>query len=375
MRRMILVTVLLLCLLAACGETQTAGSQPAPEPLALTDSHESYPYDCESPWPNFLVTELGDYYIANELIMFCPKGADEFYPLCGKPNCAHNGPDCGAWTEFGIGLGFYRNRLYTTENSEYTGSSRRVTSRSLNGEDKRVEFEVEMKDLYYYVFHNHYMLCECEPDVNAPIEEQLARLVIYDLSDGSTREPFQGWFQPGNRLEQPLVPIGDQIFVPEDVLGRDGEIAETRLLQMDMNTGEVRELFSLDNACWWYKDGDKLVYISLGKSRNEYDLTTGETEGFPLDVPEAVLEQKDGYGYRLQGPLRNDRQDMTLWFLDQDRRPIGTLELTGGMRMMYADGERYYFGDYRERVVTAYLDKSRIGSGTLELTVMGSENP
>ena len=84
-------------------------------------------------------------------------------------------------------------------------------------------------------------------------------------------------------------------------------------------------------------------------------------------------ERKDDYGYYVMGPIHNDRMDITFYFFDHDRRQIDQLDLTDGWRLMYVDDTRYWFGQFDPQgtLVSAYLDKSAIGSGNLKLTQPG----
>ena len=374
----LLAWVLALALFAGC-----AG--PTAPTLELRDSRESYAHDERSAWDGFLAAEVGDYYVTNRgtggLIYVCPKGMDRFIPLCGKPDCTHADAGCNAYVDVGIGIGLFQNRIWTTEfSSQDPDHGRCVTSRALDGTDKREDYPLPFPQLPdgsrggsdYSVFHNNLLIRAIDIDESLPFEQQIERVQILDLKTGELQEPFQDHFVPGVRLGRPIRPVDNRIFAPEEVQEADGSVSQW-LICMDLDTGEVRRLTPGDDVSSWYLEEDKLCFVRMGSCRCVYDLETGETEEFPLEIPDAVYERKDDYGYYVMGPIHNDRMDITFYFFDHDRRQIDQLDLTDGWRLMYVDDTRYWFGQFDPQgtLVSAYLDKSAIGSGNLKLTQSG----
>ena len=111
-------------------------------------------------------TENTLYFIAGQTICYVDKDTGIGGPLCGKPECTHDGPDCDALLPDGqaIGLSYYRGRLYWCDDDPLNGC---IYSMAPDGTDRRAERALERELLPMsaqnerVVIHRGYVYLSC----------------------------------------------------------------------------------------------------------------------------------------------------------------------------------------------------------------------
>lgn len=377
MKRIFLCFLIVSILLAGCGK-QTA-------PAALTDPRGSLPFDqrCYNE-SGFLETSFADYYPMSSgatplaFIQVQPKGSRGFVPLCSKPNCTHSNESCNAACVSGGGLGYCNNRLFTVANSITDPAGFSVISMLPDGTDRRTETEIPnpvhsdgtQGGSYQFAFHENLLLALYTPSTNLPLEEQVERLFVVDLTSGSVAESFEAFFSPGVSLGGALRPVGSTIYAEAYFRNADGTL-ENWWIAMRLDTGEVKKLFPFDYPYEFYVEDDIFYYLLPEGSFMEYDLRTGQTTSRGLPMPEFATGLKlDGdliYMLSNAAPGNPESWELTMYFLNRDYEVLDQLHLDSGVVPLYADADFCYFTQAGASRLIGRLEKAEIGTGNLKL--------
>lgn len=371
-----------LCFLLLCG-CQKGNISTAME--GLTDPRGSIPFDQRSFSEGFLETSFADYYTmcpdggTKAFIQVKPKGSDSFVPLCGKPNCTHNDDGCNAVCIVGGGLGYCDNRLFTVDDVIDGTGGFAVVSMLPDGTDRQIEIKIPYPEhadgtqggSYQFVFHGHWLLALYVPPENLPIEEQVERLFVSDLQTNTITEPFSAFFTSKISLGGGIRPTGDIIYTDAYFRDEVGKI-ENWWIAMDMDSGEVRKLFTFESPLPYTIENDIMYYQLPGVGFMEYDLRTGQTINRGLPIPEAVGSMKlDGdfiYTFTNAGTSGDpETRDFTMYFLNREYEVLDQIHLGPGVYPRYEDTEYCYFVGPNSTKLIYCLSKSQIGTGILEL--------
>ena len=151
----ILLVLALLLPLAAC----SAQKPPEQTQSGLQDPSLSRPQDRGD---YFIETEDCFYYLytGNWKVYFSSKKDPGFYLLCNKPDCPHNGEDCNAHAEGG--MGYWNGHLYsTTVLSNSAAVFRMNLDGSEHSEIAKLELPIDSNGMwggsYFFFFHGHYL--------------------------------------------------------------------------------------------------------------------------------------------------------------------------------------------------------------------------
>lgn len=313
----------------------------------------------------FVEIPEGYYYLNNNLSYFCQRGGEAFYPLCSKPNCAHNDENCNAWC--GVAFGYCNNALYTVQSDGASGQFNLVKM-NLDGTEHTAvsHFAPEQSGGYQFYFHQGSLYIYASADLSLPLEEQTDRLIIISLSDFSQAEPFTDIFREGNRFSI-LSLYGDKLYV---LAQEDPAQEDFCVMELDCATGRARELLSLQLGIVYATD-TTLYYLEPGVGFREYDLNNGEIKDCGLPVNDAWWAAYDEDYIYLMGYGRNDDKDHTLYFLSRDYELLDQVELTNDLYYNFAASDRLYFSE-NFGALTYYLDKSEIGTHALSLKILNS---
>lgn len=352
MKKVVIYCATILLLLAGCTNT------PQDKLQEITASAD---YSQANLRNGFVETPEGYYYQNDNLIYFCQRGGDAFYPLCSKPNCAHNDENCNAWC--GVAFGYYNDALYAVL-SDATLGQYDLVRMNLDGTDHTVvtHFAPEQGGGYQFYFHQGKLYIYASADLSLPLEEQTDRLILLDLSDNSQTEPFSDFFREGNRFSI-LSLYGDKLYV---LAQEDPAQEDFCVMELDCATGRARELLSLQLGIVYATD-TTFCYLEPGVGFRECDLKSGEIKDCGLPVNDAWWAAYDEDYIYLMGYGRNDDKDHTLYFLSRDYELLDQVELTNDLYYNFAASDRLYFSE-NFGALTYYLDKSEIGTHELILT-------
>lgn len=371
-KRMLFLTVLL-CVLLLWG----CASSVAPN---LADSRESYPFDQYSCQWGHIQTDHASYYIDlstySPRILVKPNDANKFVPLCGKPNCDHKTKDCNAACSLNC-LGYYKDRLYTVADE---GMRQVLVSLLPDGTNRRSEMDLnemlEKRGMSLTgagcFFHNDKLALMLPRDEDIPFDEQLVHILLIDLGTKEVTEPFADYFD--NTIDLGFCNRAFQNYIYTDLLYYDktGSL-EDWYVEMNMDTGEVRKLYPGVVSPMFNVDETTLYYVEPGEGFREVDLATCEMKKVgPTDLKLTWSTMDDDYlyGIRDYGGSKDGYEKATLYIFSKDYQLLEQIELTDHMRPYYIDRDYFYFGYSQTYEMTHYLDKSKIGSGNLELIPM-----
>lgn len=385
-------TVILLCvitalLLAACGrEPESSGTVDSTEAGVNPTKTFSLRVPSEDRnqafgWPSFVETAEGyyyDYFIpGSSLIYFCPRGGDTFYPLCSKPNCAHNDENCNAWCN--SAFGYYNGALYLVDVYGISDEIKLIKM-NLDGTDHQVVATIDDSGIedcggITCTFHHGKLYLQCTAEFELPLEMQEDHLVVVDLADYSQTEPAKEF------LCTARLPVINN-FYENKLYGRgtadknlDAKLSDYKLIELDALSGEARVLVShyIDSAyvtdsTLYYLEAD-LSYLSsvLGEEIDpgnpgfrELNLENGEVKYF--DLPAEDIK----WAYYDEDYIYAGNNNGTLYFISRDYQLVDQLALPEGEGPTVITSDRLFFIG-SNTPINFYLDKAQIGSGELTL--------
>ncbi len=367
--------LLALLLLTAC--SHTGGKPPLPEA-----AQDSYPFN-QTAWENYLTTESVVYHRNGAILTFRPSGDDRFYPLCGKPDCDHQSPDCNAWLGHGSGVGYWKGRLYAVTPSPENPGRMALLSMAPTGEDHRIELELPTLTYAdgseggasYYIFHENRLICFLEPAADVPLEEQHPRLCVVALDTLAMTEPFSGWLDASQRVQMDAKAAGNCLYARVEERSAQGS-SEQWLCELNLDTGAKRRLVHSDGLFQWSVENGVLYFLLPDVGFCEYELQTDSVRELGLPDPDLVWAVHTPQGSCAISRGEEDAKPQTCYFYDAQYRLQDQLVLTQGLWPCYFDETRIWFAstlDPTDSAPVAYLERSRIGSGNLALTPCGAQ--
>ncbi|MBQ1411345.1 MAG: hypothetical protein IIY94_08735 [Oscillospiraceae bacterium] len=390
MKKTIFLFAAVLVLLAACSKAPESGesAQISSGEAAGTEAYELKvpPEDRNQAfaWQYFVET-LDNYYygLAMEnggFIYFCPRGGKTFFPLCNKPNCKHENSDCNAY--YGDAFGYYDGALYALEMST---DPRRfdIVKMKLDGSDHQKVAEIEISEMGAYsflpAFHHGKLYLYSPSFFTSDMENQEDRLIIMDLADYS-------------RTDDSICTEGNPLFqqyYKEKMYGQSINMDDNRLFELNTVTGEITTPIPISESglCvnGLYATDATLYYLegTQGSSEEnketetnssgfyEYDINSGTIKncGMPVaDIQYALYDEDYIYATSFR---RNHDMDITIYILTRDYQLVDQIESTEGLYIAAVTSDRIFFADYfSNTAIDFYLDKSQIGSGSLQLIPM-----
>jgi len=399
----LVLAAILVVLLAACGQTaenaETTVSGTSESEMSTAYELKVAPEDRNQAfcWSNFVETSEAYYYGWNHLIYFCPRGADTFYPLCGKPNCLHSDENCNAWFD-GFCLGYYDAALYATaESSEVMSSKLPIIRIELDGTNHEEVAQMDVSEVmglgYTCTFHHGKLFIQSQSIVGFGATDKDDHLIVLDLSDYSVTEPAADYLCTA---KLPLMTsfYKDKLYGygsgSRELMNRSNEC----LIEVDAVTGEARKLASGYMGLPYATDHSLYYFITNRTERSdepiegivpgfrELDLESGEVRfiGMPVeDIVSALYDEDYIYAFSYDDINRRD-SDSSLFILSWDYELVDQFELKNGQSVFAVTSDRIFLSDTRpDTRISWYLDKSQIGSHNLTPlpieTVSGGRTP
>ena len=272
-------------------------------------------------------------------IKYVDKATGIAGPLCGKPECKHDGKDCNAYTSYmGAECIFVDSgRLYWLGYADELGDSDRILySEALDGTDRREVarydgelFKSQGGSYAYFVPHGEYLYYGVVKQIIEEGEEtyynyvcalpiDTDKEVIEILNEKTMRNHNLAIQFYGNSL---YITTNDNAAGPE---GEKGKLFDFRLRRWDAGTREIETLYEdLNSPYFWTMEmwvTDESVYFDRNGYTMiyRYDFDTGECgEVFRHDVANFgiwiadnmvtgfKLENKGGGSYGLSVEIRD----------------------------------------------------------------------
>ena len=381
---LLLLSSVLVLLLFGCA---TARENGASSPTGETASPAAGTWRSQdAPGIFFAETELGCYCLGGGFLYFAPAGSTEFQLLCSRPDCAHTDENCNAYA--GEGFTYYNGNLY-------------AVCSGINS-DGFPQFQV----------------VQISPDGSS--HEHIGCFQTVDYPDGSTRGPR-------------LFTLHGKCAYYTIVSNHPGASGyESHIFRMDVTTGKSTELpvseesarctggyyFQFDGEKWYFvtsqvlEDGSESCYLACvdmeagaytlvaeGDCFNRYVVEDGiisyfqPGQGFcQLDTAsgedQCILPQGDGEAwcistahydrdrvYCTASTMTDQGKTWCLQIYDRDYNLIDQVAYSAGLSYLTATQDYILFGRAPETgtglIPAAYINKSDIGSGNLELISIG----
>ena len=369
MKRSILIIILCL-LLCSCGAEQSATtgteSTAMAEPSAamtVEGVRTLHPGATEKaallPQSNtmtdFRETDEADYFLYENLLYVRPLGTNRFYPLCSKPNCLHNSPDCNAWA--GIAFGWWNGALYGVT----MDAGMQLVQIAPDGSDHTVLANISAGN--YCRFHDGTLYAFVLPDESLPLEQQRSRLVMTDLETLAQTEPFETALEGGARFALSDRFYGGKLYSTMEWPDEKLQQSSIWLTELDPAGGTVRRL--VEHLGPWYCENDILYYFEPDTGFTEYHLKTGEAVSYAAPVSDGWYALYDAEYIYLVSQDQGDDLTHMLYLLSRDYRELDRIPLENGFMPAYISSAELFFT--ADGFLTKVMDKSQIGSGELEL--------
>ena len=349
--------------------SSTNAANPEPYVLKVPPEDRNQAFKCQS----FVETPEGYYFGWESLIYFCPRGGDAFYPLCGKPNCNHSDENCNAW--YGSAFGYYNGSLYAAD----FFNDFAVVKMNLDGTDHKVVAHVDISKLpqsyYLCILHHGKLFVQSIPDYGLPVEEQVNHLITLDLSDFSQTELAEDYLQAG-RFDGFSTFFLDKLYVTvssERIPDYDDE--GVKLIEVDINSGAARtliprpvcSLYATDSTLYYYLPdmsaaGYQIENVVPGF--REYDVESGTVRdmGQPVEGMTWASYDED---FIYTG---DNIEPRSVYFLSRDYEVLDHIVLERNQTIFAMTSDRIFLsGVYSNSPIAFYIDKSKIGSGELEM--------
>ena len=376
MQMFLAMLILVLFLLTACENKKTIMIQ-----IEDTEA-DSYPYD-QSSFESFITTKQAIYCRRDGVVLFCPTGAREFIPLCGKPDCAHNSGECNAWVGFGSGLGYYKNRLFAVISERNKGSDNLLVSMKLDGTDRREVLELpaliapdgSRGGMYYYVLADGRLFCTANYSDEIPYEDRIQHFFVVDLDTLECTEPFAEELARHTEITWDYKPLSDQLYATCVFTEENGK-QESWFSQLDLTDGSVQKLFQ-NEAGGEYVQDNTIYYFDPEHGFREFDLKTMNINDCASGVSGMYWAKRWGNMIIGGRPRNDDRENTTIYFFDLDYQLVDQLVLHDGLWPVYYGEEALFFSNTGTAInapISAYLERSAVGSGKVELLPCGKGN-
>lgn len=323
------------------------------------------------------------------------KGERRPVPVCGKSGCRHNSSDCGAYylnyspdelCSLSSSVGYFQDRLYMVS----LLPERKIAVYSVDSAtaERRLELTIDPQEVYdtplsalsvKCLFHENRLLL-LYAQGGEQIQGAIHRMIAVDLTTMKQQELFRAHFDEciGTQymmvLGDPLI-VGNTIYLFEDGKGElpdsDKNRSEHRFSQLDLTTGEVRQLLRGNDLYTWRVEGETVFFSDQNEKQfKELDLTTGELRAIPSEgeiVGEAFI--LNGLIVCVSLDLNFETQETIACFdfYSRDYAHIDRLEYPGELVLFLATEEALYF---RSGEDVYYLDRGDIGSNHLKPQVL-----
>ena len=308
----------------------------------------------------FIETGSCYYCMLNDKVYFSEKDQPEFFLLCSKPNCTHNGSDCNAYAD--SGLGYSDGYLY---GAVLFGGDPHLFQMSLDGSERRRIATIEMPvnpagtagGAYEIYFHDGYAYYSVT-------NEGLNAFFRVELATGKSERILESLLRGDTQLGVRVRFVGSKIYFLLYEQTRDACLYEA-----NTNTLEYRKVRKWSSEiCDWAVFDDVLYYYASDRGTFcEYNLNTGEeTTCLQLDYYGGAANYDDDYIY-LTTWDDDDFGGKGLSIFDQNYQFLQRVSYRPNQELLYITQDKLIFTDLPSQKATKYLPKSAIGTGKAEL--------
>ena len=296
---------------------------------------------------------------ANDSLIFYDKASGISGPLCAKPECMHDTPDCNAYIGFPLCMCYYDGRIYWVSMGD--GGDDRLYSCATDGSDrKEIAVVREMPATHQMNFSQWILFCHrgyCYVAFNTSIVENGVNvghnyLYAISLKTGEKYEvldDLSGPYISGPTLDFGMYAIGNDIYILSDD-GSVDDVVDITPIILRVFHSKTRELETIckivpptDNLilmgnlkvtperdiyiCTWHKDDEGNRIVSVEKVIPEENRSEVV---FTPDCSDTSVEFTEDYIFKV--PIIEDDGSVTLEAWDYDGNPIsfGTPKFEAG---------------------------------------------
>lgn len=275
------------------------------------------------------------YYVGGPYLYYAAVDGSEAGPLCSKPECTHDSPSCGAYTNIVLNahLMMYNGRLYWLEGD---AGNYKLVSAVPGSNDRRVEQRYEAAfwrshmGCYSTISNGMLYLAGIGHEIHDGEPKESAFIYVQDLGSGEMELVFDRDID-GLCMNALVKRHGDTIY-----LAMTGE--DLRIIAFDMKTREVSEVAALNGVGQYFDmtaEDDRIV-LRGDASIDELDPATGTLKELYrgeslLNNDKAVLDVVDMTHFECFD-LDNDFigewcfEDAGLTFPESTKFPLGCVD-------------------------------------------------
>ena len=326
-------------------------------------------------------TPEGYYYLRDTFVYYCPRGESRFVPLCGKPNCTHNDPNCNAFVSLGSPLELYDGMLYIDvgpdedalsfvkmklDGTEHETVSTDLKAYGLNGSDYSFSSYLPHGKAYVTVKEDEPLLSDQKGD----------RLIVVDMKDGSSREIAADYFREHRMYGIEAIHNGS-IFGDASTIQDRFDSSKWKTIELESDSGKITELSlshwgyrDLTDSTIYYFDWDSLEgYKAERPGFKEYDRATGRIQEFGMPVEEKNIGLLFYTADHIYLCALGDGEEDTLYILSREYQVLDQISLRKTQQIISVTSDCIYLTDPDARSDVQWgetsilrLDKTQIGS-------------
>ena len=377
-----ILSVALVLLLCSCSRATKQITDPSPEESTLIHAAYSCWRSQDAPGVFFAETELGCYNLADGFLYFAPAGSTEFQLLCSRPDCTHEDEDCNAYA--GDAFTYYNGYLYGTYTYMNSGNYRLFQKLVRISPDGSGHEDVgNLENATYpngssscatdYIFFDQYLYYTIisEHPGETGYESHLFRMSLTTGENEALPVSEESARCTGGYYAQ--FDGGKWYFLTGQILP-DG--SETKHLAcVDMDSGTFSLLAEGDNtrfSRFTVEDG-VILYFQPGRGFCQLDTETGEDRCVSTQTGNETGEiYRANYDCNfIYCDAKSSTDQYVLQIYDREYHLVDAVARPSDVHFITATQDYILFGFYPPygtgMVPTAYINKSDIGTGNLEL--------
>lgn len=312
----------------------------------------------------FLETEQYYFYYGpmnDHMVYISQKEDPHFYPLCAKPDCAHNDENCNAWC--GSAMGYWEGRLYGVTSSTEGFD---IIQIDMNGTNHQKIGEVEIPlnqdgsrgGSFSFQFHNGYLYYIVDTTPRA--------FFRFSISERKTVRLLRDLLENGSGINRDLIFDRNHLYLR--ILSQDQ--TQHTMYRYNMSDDSIERLcdwpstalsIAVENGIIRYYDNAIGAFCAYDPDQNTFSVEAEKELGNGA----AYFDSDYIYLVTWETIPSVDRE---FYIFNRSYELLDHISMKNHMDFICAAGDKLFFTDSdRKEKVDSYLLRSDIGKGEAAL--------